>query len=79
MWSALIVIDAPGFDLGLRVLDRREWVDVETLVSEPSVKRLDEGIFHGSPRPNEIELHATAIRPIFERTRQEFSAVIDGN
>ena len=30
--SALIVVDAPGFDLGPRVVDRRELVDVQALV-----------------------------------------------
>ena len=48
MRPALIVIDAPGFDLGFRVLDRREPVDDQTLVTEPPVERLDEGVFHGS-------------------------------
>jgi hypothetical protein len=42
-------------------------MDVQALVSEPSVKRFDEGIFHGFARPNEIQLHPTLIGPGFER------------
>ena len=56
--TAVIVVDAPRFDLRLRIRDRRELVDVEALVSEPAIERLDEGIFHGFPRPDEVELHA---------------------
>ena len=67
MWASLIVVDAPGFDLRFRIFDRRELVDVQTLVSEPSVKRFDEGIFHGFARANEIQLHAALIGPVFER------------
>jgi hypothetical protein len=40
MWPALIMVDAPRFDLGLRILERCELVDVEAFVSEPSVERL---------------------------------------
>ena len=50
MWASLIVVDAPRFDLRFRILDRRELMDVQALVSEPSVKRFDEGIFHGFAR-----------------------------
>ena len=32
--SALIVVDAPRFDLCFGILDRRELVDVQTFVSE---------------------------------------------
>jgi len=47
VWASLIVVDAQGFDLRFRILDRRELMDVQALVSEPSVKRFDEAIFHG--------------------------------
>ena len=67
VWASLIVVDAPGFDLRFRILDRRELMDVQALVSEPSVKRFDEGIFHGFARANEIQLHPTLIGPVFER------------
>src|SRR6476619_2156403 len=77
--AALIVIDSPGFDLCLRVRDRGELVHVQTLVAQPSVERLDEGVFHRFARPNEIELDATLIRPVLEGARHEFRTVIDGD
>ncbi len=63
----------------LRIRDRRELVDVQTLIAQPPVKRLDEGVFHGFPGPNEIQLHAALIGPVFERARHELGAVIDGD
>ena len=57
MWSARIVVDAPRFDLLLRVGQRRELVDVQTLIAQPAVKGFDEGVFHGFARANEVELH----------------------
>ena len=37
----------------------------------------NEGVFHGFSRPNEIELHATPIRPVLERPRHELGAMVD--
>ena len=56
MWPARIVIDAPRFDLGFRIFDRRELVDVQALVTQTAVKRLDKGVFPGLSGPNEVEL-----------------------
>ena len=66
-WASLIVVDAPRFDLRFRIFDLRELMDVQALVSEPSVKRFDEGIFHGFARTNEIQLHPSLMGPVFER------------
>src|SRR5262252_7481256 len=79
VWSALIVVQAPRFDLGLRVGDRRELVHIQALVPEPPIERLDERVFNGLPGANEVELHAAAIRPVFERPRLELGAVIHGD
>jgi hypothetical protein len=38
VWLARIVIDAPGFDLGACVLERRELVDVQAFVTQASVE-----------------------------------------
>jgi len=67
VWPTLIVVDTPRFDLGLCVLDRRELMDVEALVAEAPVERLDVGVFHRFSRPNEIELYAAGVGPIFQR------------
>ena len=79
MWPALIVVQSPGFDLGLRVGDRRELVHVQTLVPEPPIERLDKRVFDGLAGADEVELHAAAIRPVFERPRLELGAVIHGD
>jgi hypothetical protein len=42
--APLIVVDAPRFDNGPRVLDRRELVDVQALVAQAAIERLDEGV-----------------------------------
>ena len=47
MWPPLIVVDAPGFDLGARIFDRRELVPVEAFVPQTAVEGFDEGIFDG--------------------------------
>ena len=52
---------------------------VQALVAQAPVEGLDEGVFHGFARPNEVELHAALIGPVFERARHEFRAVIDGD
>jgi hypothetical protein len=59
MRTVLIVIDPPRLDLGMRILDRQELMDVEALVAQAPVKRLDVRIIHGFAGPREIELHAT--------------------
>lgn len=38
MWPMLIVIDPPRFDLGPRILDRRELMDVQALIAQAPVK-----------------------------------------
>jgi len=58
MWPARIVVDAPRFDLRPCILDRRELMDVQAFVAESTVERLDERVFHGFSRTNELELHA---------------------
>ena len=83
--AALIVIDSPGFDLCLRICDRRELVDVQTLIAQPAVKGFDERVFHGFPGADEIELDAAREGPVLERPsvlerpRHELGAVIDGD
>ncbi len=38
MRTVLIVIDPPRFDLGLRIFDRRELMDVQALVAQAAFK-----------------------------------------
>src|SRR5436309_6498654 len=73
---ALIVVDAPCFDLRLGVSHRGELLHVQTFVPESPVERLDERIFYGFAGTDEVEEHPAAIRPVFERPRLELRAVI---
>ena len=68
MRAALIIVEPPDFNEVLGLGERAELVHVQTLVSQSSVKRFNEGVLHRFARPNEVELHASAIGPIFERS-----------
>ena len=67
MRAALIIVEPPGFDNVLSLGHRGELLYVQTLISQSTVKRLNEGVFHRFAGPNKVELHAPTIRPIFER------------
>ena len=77
MGSARIVINPPCFDLRFRICERNKLIHVEALVAQPPVQRFDERVFDRFTRPNEIQLHATSIRPIFKRPRLKLGAVVD--
>jgi hypothetical protein len=74
--AALIIVEPPGFDEVLGLGERGELVSVYTFVSQSSVKRFNEGVFHRCAGPNTVELHAPPIGPLFERPRVEFGAMI---
>jgi hypothetical protein len=65
--AALIIVEPPDFDKVLGLGERAELVHVQTLVSQSAVKRLNTGVLHQFALPNEVELYASAIGPIFER------------
>ena len=67
MWALLVVVAAPDFDDSLRLGERGELMDVQTLLAQPPIKRFNEGILHGFPGSNEVELDATVIGPILQR------------
>ena len=75
----MIVVVLPGGQNGSRVLERCEFGDVQAFITESAVKGLDEPVFRGLARSNEIELHAALPGPLIEHARREFSSVIDGN
>ena len=71
------MIDPPRFNDRLGLDQRGELVHVQTLIAETPVKRLNECVFDGFPRSNEIELYASPISPIFQCTRLKFGAMIN--
>lgn len=64
-----IVVDPPRLDRRLRLFQGIEPMEVETLVAEAAVERLDEGIIRRLARPGELELDAVAVRPGIQRAR----------
>ena len=59
----LIVVPSECIDLAFSVGERREPVDIEALVSEAPVERLDRGVVRRLAAAAEVEHHAVGIRP----------------
>lgn len=58
VWTVLIVVNPPRFDLGLGVFDRRELMHVQAFIPKPSVERFNKGVFDRLPWSDEVERHA---------------------
>ena len=67
MRTALIVVELPHLDDGLRLGESDELEDVQALVPQASVTRFNEGIVHGFAGPKKVELQALPMGPIFRR------------
>lgn len=52
---------------------------VQALIPQTAVERLDEDIIRGFPRPREVQRDALFVRPLIQRHRNEFTAVVDLN
>ena len=79
MRLALIIVEPPCFNLRVYIGGGYELLHVQTLVSQSSVKGFHEGVFHRFAWPNKIQLDAPLIRPIFQRSRLGFRAMIHRN
>ena len=60
VWVVHTIVEPPAFEDRLRLGERGELVDVQTLIAETPVKRFNEGIFHGFARPNWAKQQARA-------------------
>jgi len=58
-----VVIDPPRLDLAPRFVDRQELVDVQALVAQLAVERLDEPVLRRPSRSDEVKRDAAAIGP----------------
>lgn len=67
MRAALIIVESPGFNEVLGLGAQGELVHIQTFVSQSAVKRFNEDVLRRFALPNEVELYASALRPIFER------------
>ena len=68
---------AASFNLGPRVVNRFEPVDVETFVPERAVEGLDEGIVGWLAGSAEVELHTVVMGPEIHHPPGEFATVVD--
>jgi hypothetical protein len=73
----VIVIDPPRFDLLACIFDRFELHHVRAHIAQSPIERLDMPVFSGFSGMDEVELHASPIRPFLEHFRRELRAVID--
>lgn len=77
VWSEVVVVEAPGFDRGPRVEDRRKRVLVEQLVAEAPVEALDAPVLHRPARLDEVQLDIGLSRPAEHRIARELGAVVE--
>lgn len=73
----VIVIQSPSLDFLLRIFDRKELIDVQTLVSQPAVERFYVAVIRWLSRTREVELDASLPCPFLERLGCKFRAVIN--
>jgi hypothetical protein len=71
-----IVIQAPRLNRLLRIRQAHEPALVETLVAEPAIEALGEGVLNRLARLNEPERAAARVRPLIERFAGELRSVV---
>lgn len=76
MRTVAVVIPSPGFDPLRRIRQVPEPARVQTLISELPIEALHEGVLDRLAGLDEVELDATLVSPLIERTTREFRAVI---
>src|SRR5215216_1938683 len=75
----LIVVPPKRIDLLLRVLERREPVHVQTLLSEPTVEGFDRGVVGRFAATTEVQDDAVGVRPEVHRGTDELRSVVAVN
>jgi hypothetical protein len=59
----LVVVAVPSLDFLFSILQAQKPVLVQTFLPKPAVKRLDEGVVRGLPRPGEVQDYAMGVGP----------------
>lgn len=72
----MVVVVLPGLHLLAHVVHRDELVDVQELVAQPAVERLDQPVVGGLAWARVVELDAAPIRPIVQSLGGELGAVV---
>ena len=75
----MVVIMLPCLELLTRILQCGEFVDVQTLIAQAPVERLDETVVRGLAGSRVVQLHATSPSPIIKRLGRELGAAIDSD
>lgn len=76
MWSALVVIDTPGFDDVSYLSKCPEQVLVEVFIPAPSIEAFDVGVLDRFAGTDEVELDAFLVRPGIKRLAGELGTVV---
>jgi hypothetical protein len=76
MWPLLVVVAVPSLDLLCSILQAQKPVFIQALLPEPAVKRFDEGVVRGLPRPREVQDYAMGIGPQVNFLGDELRAVV---
>jgi hypothetical protein len=79
MRALVIVMLAKLPELVPRILQRREPLHIQTLVSQTAIETLDESVLHRMAWPNKAQLHVIGNGPSLQRTTGKFTAIVHGN
>jgi hypothetical protein len=60
-------------------VDGCEFVDVQTFIAKPAVKRLAQAIIRGLARPREVQLHTVPRGPLIKGFGGELAAIVGGD
>ena len=67
MWPVVVVVVLPSLHLLVHVVHRDELVDVQELVAQPPVERLDQPIVGRLAGARVVELDAMPVGPVVQR------------
>ena len=76
LWSGLIVLPAPSFDLGPCIVHRQKSVYTQALISKTFVERFDACAVSRSSRTRKIECDAGLVGPEVQCLRDELRPVV---
>ena len=76
MRPRLIVVLPPGLDGVAGITETKEPMAIQTLITEPSLETLDEGVLDGFAWLDEAQPHSALIGPLIERLPCQLRAIV---
>ena len=76
MGPHVVVILTPQLEFLPDISQRKEYLYVQTFVSQPAIERFYIAVFNWSARPDEIQLYTVLISPCFHRATVKFCAIV---